>query len=206
MTDSMTDNPWVRRPPTTPVEAQPEAPALPPVTGATRPAPPPVPRHLGATAAGPLGARAVQPAQLYVVGAHGGSGESRLASLIPNAYATGHAWPDLPAGISRPSVLVARGDITGLLAARSAAAQWARGLAGPSQLVGLVIMADVPGKMPRPLHDFLAVISGGVPRCWPFPFIDSWRLSESSEPDALPRQAQKVLRDLTVLMSEHSSR
>ena len=41
-------------------------------------------------------------AALWVTGAHGGSGESRIADLIDGARATDHCWPVLPGRIQAP--------------------------------------------------------------------------------------------------------
>jgi hypothetical protein len=63
---------------------------------------------------------------------------------------SGHAWPELSTGAVAPCIVVARTNVRGLLAARSALTQWAASGAGASvQLLGLVLVADAPGKLPR---------------------------------------------------------
>ena len=73
-------------------------------------------------------------AALWVTGAHGGSGESRIADLIDGARVTGHCWPVLQDGSKPRVLLVCRADMRGLTAARSALTQWASG-AAPASLI-----------------------------------------------------------------------
>ena len=77
-------------------------------------------------------------AALWWVGAHGGSGESTLAALMPGSQAAGHAWPRTPSPTPARTVLVARGDARGLRAAQDAMRQWAAGLVPSVEVLGLV--------------------------------------------------------------------
>jgi hypothetical protein len=140
-------------------------------------------------------------AALWVTGAHGGSGESRIADLIGGARATGHCWPVLKDG-SRPRVLlVCRADMRGLTAAQSALTQWASGAAPEVDLLGLAVLADAPGKMPKPLRDFAAIVSGGAPRSWSLPWVEAWRHADST---TLPpaREYQRFITDLAALATD----
>lgn len=117
-------------------------------------------------------------ARLWWVGVHGGAGESTLAALLPDSRAAGHAWPELPApsnGWRVPVVLVARSNIAGLTAAEHAATEWAAGTLPSVELLGLVVLADAPGRLPRSLRDLTSLVAGGVPRCWQLPWVESWR-------------------------------
>ncbi len=111
--------------------------------------------------------------RVWVIGVHGGAGESTLARLLTGATATGHRWPT---STTTPVLLVARSSMTGLTAARRAATQWASGAAGNLSLLGLVVIADAPGRLPRPLAQFADLVGGGVPRMWRWPWIDQLRL------------------------------
>ncbi|WP_427008494.1 DUF6668 family protein [Pseudarthrobacter sp. H2] len=133
-------------------------------------------------AADRLGCRTVAgTATLWVTGAHGGAGESRLAGILEGARATDHAWPVPDDAFGKPSVLlVCRSDLRGLKAARGALIQWASG-AGPAvDLLGLAVLADAPGRLPKPLRDFAALIGGGAPRLWILPWVESWRLGDAT--------------------------
>lgn len=142
-------------------------------------------------------------AGLWFVGAHGGSGESTLTSLVPGAAAAGHAWP-AAAGRMAPVALVARSNVRGLRAAQAAAQQWAAGLVPSVELLGLVVMSDAPGKLPRELRDLVKVVAGGVPRLWEIPWVPSWRTEEVPTVTAAQRQAQRTLTELTYLANNPS--
>jgi len=131
-------------------------------------------------------------AELWVVGAHGGSGESTLAGLVDSWLPAEHAWPDapLPAGC----VVTARTSVAGLLAAQAALRQWAAGDT-PVALAGLVLLADAPGRLPRPLRELADLVAGGAPRCWSIPWIEQWRLGEPH----LTRHVTRLIRDLTAI-------
>lgn len=137
---------------------------------------------------------------LWVVGAHGGAAESTLAALDDGWSASLHAWP---IGLDSPParvVVVARTSAHGLLAAKAAAKQWASGLVGNVEMLGLVLVADAPGRLPKPLRDLIKIVSGGYPRTWHVPWIESWRLGADPTPDASPREVQRLVDDLRTLL------
>ncbi|MPV36101.1 DUF6668 family protein [Georgenia subflava] len=139
-------------------------------------------------------------AQPWWLGAHGGAGESTLAALVGGSAAADHAWP-VPPGTDAPHdvVLVARTSLTGLRAAQVAATQWAAGDVPGVQLLGLVLMADAPGRTPTPLRDFARLVAGGVPRTWSVPWVPSWRLT--GEPTTAPAALDRLRRDLSSLLT-----
>ena len=65
-----------------------------------------------------------------------------------------------------------------------------------SSLHGLVLIADAPGKLPKPLKDFAQVVSGAVPRVWHLPWVEAWRLGEPVSGDTTPKAIVKVLDEL----------
>jgi hypothetical protein len=156
-------------------------------------------------AADRLGRRTVTgTATVWVTGVHGGAGESRLASLLEGARATDHAWPLPDAPIQPPVLLVCRSDMRGLKAAQGALIQWASGAAPIVDLLGLAVMADAPGKLPKPLRDFAALIGGGAPRLWMLPWVESWRLGATANP--LGRDYQRFAADMAALTNHHSQK
>ncbi len=144
-----------------------------------------------------LPARSCPMAPLVVLGAHGGAGESALAALVPGWCAAEHAWP-APAGARQAVVLVARTSLTGLTAARTAATQWAAGQVLHVELVGLVLVADAPGRLPRPLRHLAKVVSGGVPRVWHVPWVEAWR-TDPPQLSETPREVRRTVRQLDAL-------
>ncbi|BCW13015.1 MULTISPECIES: DUF6668 family protein [Paenarthrobacter] len=140
-------------------------------------------------------------ATLWVVGSHGGAGENRVADLLNGARPSGHCWP-VPDDGSKPRVLlVCRSDIRGLTTAQSTLTQWASGAAPEVELIGLAVLADAPGKTPKALRDFAAIVGGGAPRLWLLPWVEAWRHDgPTTTPPA--RDYQRFLIDIAALATE----
>lgn len=162
------------------------------------------PAHLAPPPASPLGLAAYSgpgPA-LWLSSCHGGAGTSTLAALVPQARSAGRYWPTPePPGQARV-LLVARTHAAGLCAAQAAARQWAAGVLPGVRLLGLVAVADAPGKLPKPLRDLLRLISGGVPRVWELPWADSLRLGDPPDRAKLPSAYARLSQDLERIISE----
>ncbi|WP_433461845.1 DUF6668 family protein [Spirillospora sp. CA-128828] len=139
---------------------------------------------------------------LWFSSCHGGAGASTLAALIPNGMCAGRYWPmPEPPGRSRV-LLVARTHAHGLCAAQAAARQWAAGVLPNVRLLGMVVVADAPGKLPRPLKDLLRLISGGVPRVWELPWVEALRLGDPPGQINLPSAHARLAQDLKHIISE----
>jgi hypothetical protein len=137
-------------------------------------------------------------AALWIIGAHGGAGESRIADLL-GARATDHCWPVLQDGSEPRVLLVCRADMRGLTAARSALTQWVSGATPKADLLGLAILADAPGKTPKALRDFSAIVGGGAPRLWTLPWVEAWRLGNVTAPT---REFQRFITDIATLAAD----
>ncbi|MGW2725095.1 DUF6668 family protein [Streptomyces sp. NPDC001492] len=129
------------------------------------------------------------------LGCHGGAGVTTLQQALPGGYDANRAWPAAVAGWRCPVVLVCRSHVSGLTAAQTAARQWASGAVPGVELLGLVVVADAPGSLPRPLKDLAKLVSGGYPRTWSVPWLDAWRLGEPPAAH-LPRQLASLQREL----------
>ena len=140
-------------------------------------------------------------AALWIIGAHGGAGESRIADLL-GARATDHCWPVLQDGSEPRVLLVCRADMRGLTAARSALTQWVSGATPKADLLGLAILADAPGKTPKALRDFAAIVGGGAPRLWTLPWVEAWRLGNDTAPT---REFQRFITDIATLAADTSN-
>ncbi|GAA4954628.1 DUF6668 family protein [Streptomyces heliomycini] len=139
---------------------------------------PPEPAHARATAR-----------RFCWVGLHGGAGVSTLAAVY-GGHDGGRAWPG-PAG--PPSVLlVARTHAAGLDAVLPAVDAARRG--GAPRGVGLeavVLVADAPGRLPRPLAHRIRLVESVVD-VYRVPWVDAWRLGDlSGRP---PRGAEPLAR------------
>lgn len=129
---------------------------------------------------------------LWIVGAHGGAGASTWARLL-DAGDAGAAWPQHVNPTRVLSVVVCcRSTAAGLRAAQDVGIEWAAG-GLPGQLVGLVVGADAPGRLPRELRDQLQISSGAFPRSIFVPWQVQWRFARESDVNAnLSRRINKV--------------
>ena len=194
----MPDNPWVRSSPSPePAPVTTDAPETSPsqLTGVTAPQyGVPVPDR-----ADRLPQRGTpHGATLWWLGVTGGSGESTLATFARGSRAAEHAWP-IPENRGSMSrvVLVARTNFAGLTAAQRAATEWASGVLGDAIRVdGLVLIPDMPGRMPKDLRHFAKVVAGGVPHTWTLPWVDAWRFGPIDPAASLPNDFRTLLTDL----------
>lgn len=191
-------NPWLSHP----AEPEPDTPAV--VGAAVHPVTGPQSPQRGVPAPDRVDQLPVytrgQSADLWWLGVHGGAGESSLAALFPGGTAADHGWPRTAGSAPARVVLVARSNMRGLRAAQAAATQWAAGLVPNVEVLGLVIVADAPGRLPRPLRDFAHLVGGGVPRTWNVPWIESWRLGEPSALSDAPREVRRLVDELHALV------
>ncbi|MBG6240204.1 hypothetical protein IWX78_003199 [Mycetocola sp. CAN_C7] len=143
---------------------------------------------------------AAWPATVWWLGVHGGAGESTLAGLASGSRPADHAWPIPTANATAHHVvLVARTNYSGLIAAQRAATEWAANTLPHSiSLAGLVLIADTPGRRPKPLRDLEQVIAGGVPQVWHLPWVNAWRFAPASPLDPLPNEFRQLFADLSL--------
>jgi hypothetical protein len=194
----MAENPWVRKPPgeePVPVIVELSTTTGPKPAGVAAPQPGvPVPDQ-----ADRLPQRKTpHGATVWWVGVTGGAGESTLASLARGSRAADHAWPipENRGSLSRV-VLVARTNFAGLAAAQRAAIEWASGVLGDGVRVeGLVLIPDMPGRMPKELRHLAQVVSGGLPHTWSLPWVDAWRFGPFDPSADLPKEFHGLLADL----------
>jgi hypothetical protein len=143
--------------------------ALDPPAGPDRPQPRAVtPPHTGGLPVVPVGSQVWPPAsaadpEWWWAGCHGGAGATTLLRLTQHGRDAQRTWPLQP-GRDSKVVLVARTHVDGLRAARLSAQQWASGsLPDQIKLLGLVLAADAPGRLPRELAEQVQVVRGTVP-------------------------------------------
>lgn len=187
-------NPWVRP---GPEDGKPVAPRISEVT-----APAPLPRLQPQAGVDPPDTLLPQfeipansPTTLWWVAPHGGAGETTLAQLLPDSAAADHRWPITADAEGRPYVvLIARTHQSGLTAAQNAIREWASGSI-PIELAGLVLVADAPGRLPKPLRAHADLVAGGVSEVWRVPWIDAWRLGDITL-DRAPGTVRKLINQL----------
>jgi hypothetical protein len=138
---------------------------------------------------------------LWFSSCHGGAGTTTLSTVIPRGLSAGQYWPvPDPPGQSMV-VLVARSHASGLHAAQAAARQWAAGVLPGVRLLGLALVADAPGKLPKPLKDFVQLISGGIPQVWELPWVEALRLGDPPDQTTLPPVFSRLASDLDRIIS-----
>jgi hypothetical protein len=144
-------------------------------------------------------------AAVWWLGAHGGAGESTLEELFSGSRAADHSWPLTGANVAPARVvLVARTHAHGLRAAQSAIREWAAGDAHVL-LLGLVLIADAPGRLPHGLRQLADLIAGGVPAVWSIPWIEAWRVGEPPAPHNAPKVVRRLLEDLRAMTEAGAS-
>lgn len=146
----------------------------------------------------PLSAVGPDPS-LWVVGAHGGAGATTWAHLL-GAGDVGCAWPRPPHPVQ--VLVVARSNRAGLRAAQATAIQWASGAVEAVDLVGLLLVADAPGRMPKGLRDYARLVKGAFPQVIEMGWVDSWRVQEAWKKPT-PREVQRVIARVQELREEH---
>lgn len=135
----------------------------------------------------------------FFVAAHGGSGATLLATLSWQPYqaavnaaraageepgklpafglAAGRVWPNPalePTGIA---IVVCQTTMRGLGWARDLAAQYLCGRAPDgTHLLGVVTVADQPGRLPQPIAAARNLLGGAYPRTWHVPYVPEYRL------------------------------
>jgi hypothetical protein len=149
-------------------------------------------------------AGAAHPGWLFVA-AHGDSGAGLLAKLSWRAYldavdhgaapssapafavSAGRGWPNPRLEPPRPCVVVCRTSLHGLAWARDAAAQYLCGRAPEGlRLMGLLTIADQPGRLPPPLSTGRSLLTGLYAHSWHLPYLQQYRLFSGLPGAGLP--------------------
>jgi hypothetical protein len=136
--------------------------------------------------------------EVWLLGAHGGAGVSSLLLAGVPAQDARRAWP-----AGRRVLLVARTSAAGLRSARDAARQYASGTSGVGcRLLGLVLVADAPGRLPASLAAFADLVAGAFARLYEVPWLEEWRQSPGD--GALPAhpEVRRLTDDLRTLTTQ----
>ncbi|RDI67489.1 hypothetical protein [Nocardia pseudobrasiliensis] len=120
---------------------------------------------------------------VWLLGVHGGAGASTLAHVLAPAADSHRRWPGVFDRESPYVVLVARETIAGLTRAHDLLRQYHAGLAGPSEVLGLITVAARPGRLPVEIRRYRDVVGALAGEMWQLPWHEEWILVE---PDQLP--------------------
>jgi hypothetical protein len=109
------------------------------------------------------------------VGTHGGAGVSTLAAVF-GGHDSGRDWPG--PGDPQSVLLVARTHAAGLDSVMRTVELFRRGQAPPGlDLDAVVLVADAPGRLPKPLAQRVKPIESAVD-VYRVPWVPDWRLGD----------------------------
>ncbi|MFD9326774.1 hypothetical protein [Streptomyces sp. NPDC060065] len=133
----------------------------------------------------PRAARGKSRDEVGWVKVHGGSGATSLAEAL-GGVDVGARWPEPARGEPRRIVLVGRTSAGGLRSVSQALGALKEGNAPQGlDLLGVVLVADAPGRLPLSLLRRIRVLRS-VARVHRVPWIPAWRTG--GRPKTVPRQ------------------
>lgn len=142
----------------------------------------------------------------YWVGAHGGAGVTTLGSAVGAGLDASTAYPEPAGPVALPVVVVARSHAYGLLEAQHLAAragtQGLTVLQRSARIVGLALIADAPGRLPKPLTELCHLVAGGYARVWDVPWVEAWRLGDTPTLANTPKQVGRMAREICVIVAK----
>ncbi|MBC2901178.1 DUF6668 family protein [Streptomyces cupreus] len=131
----------------------------------------------------------VTPRRYSWVGTHGGAGVTTLASVY-GGHDCGREWPG--PGDPQSVLLVGRTHAAGLDAVLRALEAFRYGQVPPGvDLDAVVLVADAPGRLPRPLAQRVKAIEEVID-VYRVPWVQAWRLGETD--GRPPREAAALAR------------
>lgn len=143
----------------------------------------------------------------FWLAAHGGAGAgllSRLSSATSDpdqvsGQDAGPLWPTPSLETTGAVVVVTRTTVSGLTKARDLAAQYLAGAAPPgTELLGVVLVADQPGKPPAAVATSVKLLDGVFARTWQVPYVPQYRLIGPDQTPPMHPLIGDVLNDICV--------
>jgi len=100
------------------------------------------------------------------------------------------------------TVVVARTHAAGLLVAQEIAVRQADRSPTGERFAGLALVADAPGKLPRPLADLSRQVSGAYTDVWRIPWVEAWRLGARPDLRTAPAIVRRVDEELRFAVAQ----
>ncbi|WP_127920961.1 DUF6668 family protein [Bifidobacterium xylocopae] len=119
--------------------------------------------------------------RIWIVGAHGGAGESTLAALDPTWEAANHAFP-----AESQVIVCCRTDAAGLERGRLALQQVMAGYAGAARVVALALVSDSPARLTSSLKQRRRLVASLAPTVVDFPYQRQLRTTPVTTGDVRP--------------------
>ncbi|MEV0853812.1 hypothetical protein [Nocardia fluminea] len=139
------------------------------------------PHHHASIRADPLPTTRTHPPAVAIVGAHGGAATSTLARWWAPAADCGQSWPGSVQTTQRV-VVAARLCLPGLVACADRLREWHAGATPDGvEVVGVVLSAARPGRVPAPVRRYRAVIEDLADLVWEIGWHDELIERELSE-------------------------
>ena len=128
----------------------------------------------------------------WFMGAHGGAGATTLALCSQGGSEVygGDAerlWPQPSIETARGVVVVTRTTAWGMEAAQDATRQFHTGrVPEGTDLLGLVFVADAPGRLPKPLALLRRLVASAYPQTWSVDWHETCRVTGRGEDLVVP--------------------
>jgi hypothetical protein len=133
--------------------------------------------------------------ELALVATHGGAGARSLATVL-EAATVHRSWPaETELNLPVPVLLVCRSHAYGLSSAQRFAREYRDGESMNVRLLGCVVVADAPGRLPIGLRRLQRLLAAAVPRLWTVPWVPAWRLA-APDPAQPPEWAAALRAEL----------
>ncbi|MGW5440540.1 DUF6668 family protein [Nocardia asteroides] len=121
------------------------------------------------------------PPLVAILGAHGGAGASTLAAWWAPAADSGRCWP-ASTETTQLVVIAARLCLPGLISCAERLREWHADLTPDGvQVLGVVLTAVRPGRVPRPVRRYRAVVEDLAPVVWQIGWHDELLEREPSD-------------------------
>lgn len=130
------------------------------------------------------------------VSTHGGAGSTSLVHGAARGLDLTGRWPAPEHGWPARVVLVARSNMAGLAAAGRFLQEWAAHQVPDLLLVGLVIVADAPGRPTRAARNRSSELAA-ITTVWQLPWVARWRDTPYTAEPAAQKVAATVAATLT---------
>lgn len=145
--------------------------------------------------------------RVFLLSTHGGAGTTTVETIAADRGLDAeeiYRWPRTPTDAECHVVLIARTHSYGLHCALRASREWGAGLVPWINLLGVLLIADAPGKLPAPLAAEVAELSAVVPVTWSIGWHPTWRTLSPAETRPLDLRTKHTLGRIKRAIAKHN--